>query len=130
MYFQTLLACVPSHTFVHIKPFLEQALTVIEYLISHGSERAVDDIIEHTFQISVRSQPLYFLTCLLTVYGAFSNPLFVLHLQSLTSFEYVEPSGKDMGINVRKKAETIVGLLSNKEKIQEARNKAAANRDK
>ncbi|KAK8547384.1 hypothetical protein V6N13_098094 [Hibiscus sabdariffa] len=81
--------------------YVYKALTVIEYLISHGSERAVDDIIEHTFQIS-----------------------------SLTSFEYVEPSGKDMGINVRKKAETIVGLLSNKEKIQEARNKAAANRDK
>ncbi|KAE8656595.1 Clathrin interactor EPSIN 1 [Hibiscus syriacus] len=81
--------------------YVYKALTVIEYLISHGSERAVDDIIEHTFQIS-----------------------------SLTSFEYVEPSGKDMGINVRKKAETIVGLLSNKEKIQEARNKAAANCDK
>ncbi|XP_039004866.1 clathrin interactor EPSIN 1-like [Hibiscus syriacus] len=81
--------------------YIYKALTVIEYLISHGSERAVDDIIEHTFQIS-----------------------------SLTSFEYVEASGKDMGINVRKKAETIVGLLSNKEKIQEARNKAAENRDK
>ncbi|XWS26379.1 hypothetical protein CRYUN_Cryun26dG0027200 [Craigia yunnanensis] len=81
--------------------YVYKALAVIEYLISHGSERAVDDIIEHTFQIS-----------------------------SLTSFEYVEPSGKDMGINVRKKAEIIVGLLNNKEKIQEARNKAAANRDK
>jgi len=31
-----------------------QALTVIEYLIANGSERAVDDIVEHTFQISVR----------------------------------------------------------------------------
>lgn len=30
-----------------------QALSVIEYLVAHGSERAVDDIIEHTFQISV-----------------------------------------------------------------------------
>ncbi|CAI0441435.1 unnamed protein product [Linum tenue] len=78
-----------------------KALSVIEYLVAHGSERAVDDIIEHTFQIS-----------------------------SLTSFEYVEPSGKDSGINVRKKAETIIGLLNNQEKIQEARNKAAANRDK
>ncbi|XVF35378.1 hypothetical protein REPUB_Repub18cG0140500 [Reevesia pubescens] len=81
--------------------YVYKALAVIEYLISHGSERAVDDIIEHTFQIS-----------------------------SLTSFEYVEPSGKDFGINVRKKAETIEGLLNNKEKIQEARNKASANRDK
>ncbi|XP_057959640.1 clathrin interactor EPSIN 1 isoform X2 [Malania oleifera] len=78
-----------------------KALAVIEYLIANGSERAVDEIIEHTFQIS-----------------------------SLTSFEHAEPSGKDLGINVRKKAETIVSLLNNKDKIQEVRNKAAANRDK
>lgn len=78
-----------------------KALSVIEYLIAHGSERAVDDIIEHTFQIS-----------------------------SLSSFEYVEPNGKDSGLNVRKKAETIVALLNDKEKIQETRNKASANRDK
>ncbi|CAI9093608.1 OLC1v1029154C1 [Oldenlandia corymbosa var. corymbosa] len=81
--------------------FVYKALAVIEYLVAHGSERAVDDIVEHTFQIS-----------------------------SLASFEYVEPSGKDVGINVRKKAETIVALLNNKDKIQEVRNKAAGNRDK
>ncbi|KAM3710204.1 hypothetical protein ACB098_01G012600 [Castanea mollissima] len=81
--------------------YVYKALAVIEYLVAHGSERAVDDIIEHTFQIS-----------------------------SLSSFEYVEPNGKDMGINVRKKVEVIVSLLNNKEKIQEVRNKAAANRDK
>ncbi|XP_038700334.1 clathrin interactor EPSIN 1-like isoform X2 [Tripterygium wilfordii] len=81
--------------------FVYKALSVIEYLVSHGSERAVDDIIEHTMQIS-----------------------------SLTGFEYVEPSGKDVGLNVRKKAENIVSLLNNREKIQEVRNKAAANRDK
>ncbi|XP_047342027.1 clathrin interactor EPSIN 1 [Impatiens glandulifera] len=81
--------------------YVYKALTVIEYLVSHGSERAVDDIIEHTYQIS-----------------------------SLSSFEYVEPSGKDMGINVRKKAENIVALLNDKDKIQEVRNKAASNRDK
>lgn len=63
------------------------------------------------------AQTLYFLLCFLLV-------------KSLSSFEYVEPSGKDMGINVRKKAETIVALLNNKDKIQEVRNKAAANRDK
>ncbi|XP_027181229.1 clathrin interactor EPSIN 1 isoform X1 [Coffea eugenioides] len=81
--------------------FVYKALAVIEYLVAHGSERAVDDIVEHTFQIS-----------------------------SLASFEYVEPSGKDVGINVRKKAETIVTLLNDKDKIQEVRNKAAVNRDK
>lgn len=78
-----------------------KALAVIEYLVANGSERAVDDIIEHTFQIS-----------------------------SLSCFEYVEPNGKDSGINVRKKVENIVALLNDKDKIQTARNKAAANRDK
>ncbi|XP_074317329.1 clathrin interactor EPSIN 1-like [Silene latifolia] len=81
--------------------YVYKALSVIEYLIANGSERAVDEIIEHTFQIS-----------------------------SLTSFEYVEPNGKDVGINVRKKAENIVALLNNKDKIQEVRNKAAATRQK
>ncbi|KAK6116846.1 hypothetical protein DH2020_049412 [Rehmannia glutinosa] len=81
--------------------FVYKALAVIEYLVAHGSERAVDDIVEHTYQIS-----------------------------SLASFEYVEPTGKDVGLNVRKKAETIVGLLNDKDKIQEVRDKAAANREK
>ncbi|KAK4358450.1 hypothetical protein RND71_020679 [Anisodus tanguticus] len=81
--------------------YVYKSLAVIEYLVAHGSERAVDEIVEHTYQIS-----------------------------SLTSFEYVEPNGKDMGINVRKKAENVVALLNNKEKIQEVRDKAAANRDK
>ncbi|KAL2974226.1 hypothetical protein AAZX31_14G091600 [Glycine max] len=81
--------------------YVYKALAVIEYLVAHGSERAVDDIIEHTFQIS-----------------------------ALSSFEYVEPSGKDVGLNVRKKAENIVSLLNDKDKIHEVRNKAAANRDK
>ncbi|WOK98555.1 clathrin interactor EPSIN 1 [Canna indica] len=78
-----------------------KALTVIEYLIANGSERAVDDILEHSFQIS-----------------------------AISGFEYVEPSGKDVGINVRKKVETIVALLNDEEKIKASREKAAANRDK
>ncbi|CAN8236682.1 unnamed protein product [Cochlearia groenlandica] len=81
--------------------YVYKALAVIDYLISNGSERAVDDIIEHTYQIS-----------------------------SLASFEYVEPNGKDVGINVRKKAENIVALLNNKEKISEIRDKATTNRNK
>ncbi|KAL9227269.1 hypothetical protein vseg_002979 [Gypsophila vaccaria] len=81
--------------------YVYKALAVIEYLVANGSERAVDDIVEHTYQIS-----------------------------SLTSFEYTEPNGKDVGINVRKKAENIVALLNNKDKIQEVRNKAAATREK
>lgn len=81
--------------------YVYKALAVIEYLIANGSERAVDEIIEHTFQIS-----------------------------SLTGFEYVEPNGKDVGINVRKKAENIVALLNNKDKIEETRKKAATTREK
>ncbi|KAL3645959.1 hypothetical protein CASFOL_011139 [Castilleja foliolosa] len=81
--------------------FVYKTLAVIEYLVANGSERALDDILEHTFQIS-----------------------------SLTKFEYVEPNGKDVGLNVRKKAETIVGLLNDTDKIQQVRDKAATNRDK
>lgn len=30
-----------------------QALTVLEYLVAHGSERVIDEIREHAYQISV-----------------------------------------------------------------------------
>ncbi|KAG4925141.1 hypothetical protein JHK87_050681 [Glycine soja] len=50
--------------------------------------------------------------------------------KELSSFEYVEPSGKDVRLNVRTNAENIVSLLNDKDKIHEVRNKAAANRDK
>lgn len=116
-----------------MKLLLYQALAVIEYLVAHGSERAVDDIIEHTFQISVRTFRFCIAHAILKImYNEIESLTFslVVFIKSLSSFEYVEPNGKDMGINVRKKAESIVALLNNKEKIQEVRNKAAANRDK
>lgn len=78
-----------------------KALTIIEYLIANGSERAVDDILDHYSKISV-----------------------------LSSFEYVEPNGKDSGINVRKKVETLLGIINDKERIKAVREKAASNRDK
>jgi len=78
-----------------------KALTIIEYLIANGSERAVDNILDHYSKISV-----------------------------LSSFEFVEPNGKDAGINVRKKVETLVGIINDKEKIKAVREKAATNRDK
>lgn len=53
-----------------------------------------------------------------------------IYKKSLSSFEYVEPSGKDVGINVRKKVENILAVLNDKNKIQEARAKAAKTRDK
>lgn len=78
-----------------------KALTILEYLVANGSERVVDELLEHTFQIS-----------------------------TLSDFEFVEPNGKDQGINVRKKAQNILSLINDKDKIREVRQKAAANRDK
>uniref|UniRef100_A0A0D6QWN1 ENTH domain-containing protein n=1 Tax=Araucaria cunninghamii TaxID=56994 RepID=A0A0D6QWN1_ARACU len=78
-----------------------KALTVLEYLVANGSERVVDELLERTSQIS-----------------------------TLSDFQYVEPNGKDQGINVRKKAQNILSLINDKDKIREARQKAAANRDK
>jgi epsin len=56
--------------------------------------------------------------------------LVLVFLKVLSSFEYVEPNGKDAGINVRKKVETIVGIINDKERIKAVRDKAASNRDK
>jgi hypothetical protein len=53
-----------------------------------------------------------------------------LLLQTLVDFQFVEPNGKDQGINVRKKAQTLIALVNDKEKIREAREKAQKNRDK
>ncbi|XP_042010142.1 clathrin interactor EPSIN 2-like isoform X1 [Salvia splendens] len=78
-----------------------KALIVLEYLIAHGSERVMDDIKEHAYQIS-----------------------------TLSDFQYIDSSGKDQGNNVRKKSQSIVALVNDKERIQEVRQKAAANRDK
>lgn len=118
--------------------FFLQALAVVEYLLANGSERAMDDILEHSFQISVR---LLFYICLIKpsvmtvvslspIFRSFCFSDLISFLKSLSGFEYVEPNGKDMGINVRKKVGTIMTLLNDKDKIQEVRNKAAANRDK
>ena len=127
---------------IHQLAFLSiwcQALAVIEYLVSHGSERAVDDIIEHTFQISVRVILLHLasFSCNSQQFLQINHKSNFLHkhlllllVKALSSFEYVEPNGKDVGLNVRKKAENIVALLNDREKIHDVRNKAAANRDK
>ncbi|KAJ6941274.1 clathrin interactor EPSIN 2-like [Populus alba x Populus x berolinensis] len=78
-----------------------KALTVLEYLVAHGSERVIDEIREHSYQIS-----------------------------TLSDFQYIDSSGKDQGNNVRKKSQSLVVLVNDKERIIEVRQKAAANRDK
>lgn len=78
-----------------------KSLTVLDYLVGNGSERVIDDLREHAYQIS-----------------------------TLSDFQYVDSHGKDQGQNVRKKAQAIVALINDKERIREVREKAAANRDK
>lgn len=78
-----------------------KALTVLEYLVAHGSERVIDEIREHAYQIS-----------------------------TLSDFQYIDSSGRDQGSNVRKKSQSLVVLVNDKERTQEVRQKAAANRDK
>ncbi|KAL9247105.1 hypothetical protein vseg_020570 [Gypsophila vaccaria] len=78
-----------------------KALTVLEYLVGHGSERVIDDIKEHAYQIS-----------------------------TLSDFQYIDSSGRDQGNNVRRKSQSLVALVSDKERIEEVRQKAASNRDK
>ncbi|KAM7487046.1 hypothetical protein LguiA_003055 [Lonicera macranthoides] len=78
-----------------------KALTVLEYLVANGSERVIEDIREHAYQIS-----------------------------TLSEFQYIDSSGRDQGSNVRKKSQSLVVLVNDKERIQEVRQKAAANREK
>ncbi|XP_010517871.1 PREDICTED: clathrin interactor EPSIN 2 isoform X2 [Camelina sativa] len=78
-----------------------KALTVLEYMVGHGSERVIDEIRERAYQIS-----------------------------TLSDFQYIDSGGRDQGSNVRKKSQSLVALVNDKERIAEVRQKAAANRDK
>ncbi|XP_010525787.1 PREDICTED: clathrin interactor EPSIN 2 [Tarenaya hassleriana] len=78
-----------------------KALTVLEYMVGHGSERVIDEIRERAYQIS-----------------------------TLADFQYIDSSGRDQGSNVRKKSQSLVALVNDKERIAEVREKAAANKDK
>jgi hypothetical protein len=51
-------------------------------------------------------------------------------LQTLSDFLYIDSGGRDQGSNVRKKSQSLVVLVNDKERIIEVRQKAAANRDK
>lgn len=71
------------------------------------------------------------LICYLRVYQ-FSqlSLLFVFYCQTLSDFQYIDSSGRDQGSNVRKKSQSLVVLVNDKERIQEVREKAASNREK
>ncbi|OAQ24474.1 ENTH-domain-containing protein [Linnemannia elongata AG-77] len=78
-----------------------KALVLLEYLVTHGSERVVDEARGHISTIKV-----------------------------LRSFQYVDDNGKDEGINVRNRAKEFAEMLSSVDRIKEERKKAKNNRNK
>ncbi|KNE63624.1 hypothetical protein AMAG_08727 [Allomyces macrogynus ATCC 38327] len=78
-----------------------KALTLIEFLIKNGSDRCVDYIRTHTYEIKA---------CL--------------------RFHHVDEKGKDQGINIRHRAKLIIDLLQNHDLIKAERQKAQENRNK
>ena len=78
-----------------------KALQLLEFLIKHGSERVIDDARSH-----------------LTL------------LKMLRQFHYIDPNGKDQGINVRNRAKELSELLSDVDKIRAERKKARATKNK
>ncbi|EFX04523.1 golgi to endosome transport protein [Grosmannia clavigera kw1407] len=78
-----------------------KALQLLEFLIKHGSERVIDDARSH-----------------LTL------------LKMLRQFHFIDPNGKDQGINVRNRAKELADLLSDVDRIRSERKKARANKAK
>ncbi|KAF9214023.1 Epsin-3, clathrin recruitment and traffic between the Golgi and endosome [Podila verticillata] len=78
-----------------------KSLVLLEYLVTHGSERVVDEARGHISTIKV-----------------------------LRSFQYVDDNGKDEGINVRNRAKEFAEMLGSVDRIKEERKKAKANRNK
>ncbi|KAK7738349.1 Epsin-3, clathrin recruitment and traffic between the Golgi and endosome [Cytospora paraplurivora] len=78
-----------------------KALQLLEYLIKHGSERVIDDARSH-----------------LTL------------LKMLRQFHFIDPNGKDQGINVRNRAKELTELLGDVDRIRAERKKARANKSK
>ncbi|KIV95971.1 hypothetical protein PV10_03558 [Exophiala mesophila] len=78
-----------------------KALQLLEFLCKNGSERVIDDARSH---LSL--------------------------LRMLRQFHYIDPNGKDQGLNVRNRVNELVKLLSDVDAIRQERKKARANRNK
>ncbi|KAF9946898.1 Epsin-3, clathrin recruitment and traffic between the Golgi and endosome [Mortierella alpina] len=78
-----------------------KTLVLLEYLVTHGSERVVDEARGHISTVKV-----------------------------LRNFQYVDDNGKDEGINVRNRAKEFAEMLGSVDRIKEERKKAKANRNK
>jgi epsin len=78
-----------------------KSLQLLEFLVKNGSERVIDDARSHL--------------------GL---------LRMLKQFHYIDPNGKDQGVNVRNRAQELSKLLSDVDAIRSERKKARANRNK
>ncbi|KAI2640991.1 hypothetical protein GGS21DRAFT_537510 [Xylaria nigripes] len=78
-----------------------KSLQLLEFLIKHGSERVIDDARNH-----------------------------ITLLKMLRQFHYIDPNGKDQGINVRNRAKELAELLGDVERIRAERKKARLNKAK
>eukprot|EP00041_Stephanoeca_diplocostata_P011374 m.187745 g.187745 ORF g.187745 m.187745 type:complete len:540 (+) comp18509_c0_seq1:223-1842(+) len=78
-----------------------KSLLLLHHLICNGSERVVESARDHLYDI-----------------------------RRLESFQYIDPKGKDQGINVSQKSKEICRLLNDDEDLRDARKKAIVNKDK
>ncbi|ORZ31664.1 hypothetical protein BCR44DRAFT_115438, partial [Catenaria anguillulae PL171] len=69
-----------------------KSLTLIEYLIKNGSEKVVDYVRAHTYE-----------------------------LKACLNYNYIDEKGKDQGINIRHRAKLILDLLQNDDLIRAER---------
>jgi epsin len=74
---------------------------LLEFLIKNGSERVIDDVRSHLSLIKM-----------------------------LRQFHYIDPNGKDQGINVRNRSKELTELLSDVDRIRTERKKARQNKNK
>ncbi|KAI4179853.1 MAG: hypothetical protein LQ346_007101 [Caloplaca aetnensis] len=78
-----------------------KGLQLLEFLVKNGSERVIDDARSH-----------------------------MSLLKMLRQFHFIDPNGKDQGLNVRNRSKELTELLSDVDRIRGERKKARANRNK
>eukprot|EP01137_Pigoraptor_chileana_P004212 Opistho-2@2587 len=78
-----------------------KALVLLEYIVKSGSERVAKCALENIYTI-----------------------------QTLKDFQFIDPTGKDQGVNVREKSKQLVALLKDDERLKEEREKALKLLDK
>jgi hypothetical protein len=78
-----------------------KALIVLNYLLRNGSDRVVNGAREHVYE-----------------------------LRTLESFQFVDESGKDQGVNIRHRAKQTIEFLQDDGRVREERKKAKKNKDK